>query len=196
MPPAALVRRIAVLIAGMLTPGCALMIPSTAEFTPLTRVTCAQAARPAHAIEIVTSPPMEPHAERGLIEVTARGGDATATSEALALIREKAAANGCHAARIASIGVKAGQHFHFYNDPVLDLLDVMVTDPIDRKLVTASCLVYRDAACMAELRAPARRHATATASPPRMCDPRRAEMLTGSGRMSGNSPWWLASAGN
>jgi hypothetical protein len=138
------------LAAGLGPAGCALMIGSYAEYTPLATATCALARAPGAGVEIVTSGPSVPHVETGLFEVNAVGSGAQGTQTALALIRQEAAARGCHVARLGGITVKPGDHYHSYNDPVLNILDLIATDPKDRKLVTATCIVLRDPECRNE----------------------------------------------
>jgi hypothetical protein len=130
--------------------GCALMIGSYAEYTPLQNATCPLPRDPAVPVEIVTSGPNVPHVETGLFEINAVGSGAAGTRTALALIREQAFARGCHVARLGGITVKPGEHYHSHKDPVLDFLDLIATDPKDRKLVTATCIVLRDPTCRNE----------------------------------------------
>jgi hypothetical protein len=135
--------------------GCALMIGSYAEYTPLNSGACGLARAPGAAVEILTSVPAAPHIETGLIEVSAVGRGQAGTSTALDLIRREAAARGCHAARLGDISVKRGDHYHETGQPVIDLIGLLATDPKDRKLVSATCIVLRDPVCLAELARPA-----------------------------------------
>ena len=133
--------------------GCALMIGSHSDFTPLNTFAgkCVQPPVGPTAIKITTASPPEPHFEAGLIEVSAVGTGSDATSTALEHIREQASAHGCHAARLGGMSVKPGDDYGPpTNVPILDLLDLMLTDPKDRKLVNASCIVYTRDDCRDE----------------------------------------------
>jgi hypothetical protein len=146
--------------------GCAMMIGTTATYTALNAAPrkCAQPRVEPSAIAIITGTPTSPHVEAGLIEISAVGTGAEATATALAHIRKEASAHGCHAARLGALSVKPGGEYGPSTNSALDVLDLMATDPMDRKLVNASCIVYLDTSC-ADRTGPSTPQVAAAAAP-------------------------------
>ena len=123
------------------------LVGTTVDYSPLNSVACPLPAPPAHEIQFVTANPSAPHAEQGLIEVKALGSGHGATQDAMAHLREEGWRRGCHFVRLAGMSIKPREHYSDSKDPIIGLLDLIATDPHERKLVSASCIVLTDPEC-------------------------------------------------
>lgn len=128
--------------------GCAELFADRGGYTPLNDVRCPLAAQRAGPLKFVTAPPVEPHEEKGIVQVIVAGTGAEATKDAIADLRREGPRHGCHRLRLSGTTIKPGDPYKKHSDMfVVDLLGNILFGDIDRTVVNASCLVLVSPTC-------------------------------------------------